>query len=120
MPVFSDIIDLLKETVLPNTHTIIVFEYAYGFIETKYAVANNIDECITFIKTRYKKFPKEKKGYKHIEEEYFEEDNYLMISSHFEEGHTFATRIEIVGINTEQYTKIKKTLVKIFGDCLCE
>jgi hypothetical protein len=119
MSVFSNIVDLLKKTALPNTYTVLVSEYAYGLIETKYTTTNNIEECISIIKNRYKYFQKERKGYKHIEEEYFKEGNCLRITTHFDDNkHTFATNIQIIGINTKQYKKIKKILIKIFGDCI--
>ncbi len=118
MPVFSDLKDLLKKATLPNTYTVVVSEYEYGFIKNKYVTTNDLEDCITIIKNRYKHFQKEKDGYKSVDMEYIEEDNYLEIKSHFCEDFTFSTNIQIMGISKEQHDKIEKILIKIFGDFL--
>ena len=115
---FNKISELIKKYHPQNTFYIIISEYAHGLIETNYATVYNIKDCKSVIQKRYKYFKDEMLGYKYIEESYIEEDKCLTILSKFEENHIFSTNIQIIGIDTEQYEEIKKTIKKIFGDKL--
>jgi hypothetical protein len=79
---------------------------------------DSISKCISFIKNRYKEFLNEKEGYKYIEEGYTESNHCLRTMAHFQEEHTFATNIQIFGIDPFRYKKIKKAIKEIFGDRL--
>ena len=110
-----DIAELLAASVSDGRMIILISEYQYGLIETKFMIVNDLDDCINFIERRYKYFDKEKTGYRHIEEQYLKDKLCLHLMSHFEEKHTYATNIRIFGISEDQYINIRKTIKKIFG-----
>jgi hypothetical protein len=116
-----DLSDLIKKINVSNKYTIFVFEYGYGLIDTKFYVIDDLNMCFKFINHRYVKFDKEKNYYKHIEEEYFDESSYVHIMTAYgpdDNNNVFATKIQICGVNKNDYKKLKKEIKKIFGDYL--
>jgi len=113
-----DIGELIPKIDLSGKYIILVSEYEYGLISTKFFIVEKIDDCIAFLKRRYKKFNKEKDDYKYIEENYFEDESCMRIMSSYgpdKNNNIFASNIRFFGINMEEYNTIKETAVKIFG-----